>query len=184
MQLLSLLLLTVQICVVNSSCCSKLKKSMFDDLIGMMMKLKGTEGHGTDTELSQKKTPAFTAYRDSVQDLSSREIVRFDKVWTNNLNAYDVNTGVFTAPIAGLYHFSAVVMSEAGKNLFLHLWHNDAKTAASYTHGDGFKTGTFDVVLNLEKSDRIYIRCRGNDNQRIFSNVDRYITFSGYLIAK
>ncbi|XP_052081374.1 complement C1q tumor necrosis factor-related protein 6-like [Mytilus californianus] len=186
MQLLSILLLflTGQIFVVNSSCCSKLENSLFDDLIGMMLKLKGTGGHGTRIELSPNKMPAFTAYRDTVQDLSSREIVRFDKVWTNNLNAYDVTTGVFTAPITGLYHFSAVVMSEAGKNLFLHLWHNDTRTAASYTHGDGYKTGTFDIVLNVKKDDRIYIRCRGNDNQRIFSNADSYITFSGYLIAK
>ncbi|XP_052081377.1 complement C1q-like protein 3 [Mytilus californianus] len=150
----------------------------------MMLKLKGT-GHGGQGNISTKKdTPAFTAYRNTQQTLSSNAIVKFDKLWTNNLNAYDVTTGVFTASMPGLYHFSAVVMSVDGKSLFLHLWHNDTTTAGSYTKGDGYKTGTFDVVLNLKKGDRIYIRCKSHDGQKIFSNDHNYSTFSGYLIAK
>ncbi|XP_052081376.1 complement C1q tumor necrosis factor-related protein 6-like [Mytilus californianus] len=151
----------------------------------MMLKLKGT-GHGGQGNISTKKDkPAFTAYRNSVQTLSSNAIVKFDKLWTNNLNAYDVTTGVFTAPMPGLCHYSAVVMSEVGKTLFLHLWHNDTMTAGSYTQGDGYKTGTFDVVLNLKKGDRIYIRCKGgHDSQKILSDGNNYSTFSGYVIAK
>ncbi|CAC5404592.1 C1QL [Mytilus coruscus] len=179
------LVLSGLICVVSSSCSSKLEHSLFDDLIGMMLKLKGTGNGGQGNISTKKDTPAFTAYRNSVQTLSSNAIVKFDKLWTNNLNAYDLTTGVFTAPMPGLYHFSAVVMSEDGKTLFLHLWHNDIKTAGSYTQGDGYKTGTFDVVLNLKKGDRIYIRCKGgHDSQTIYSNVDNYSTFSGYIIAK
>ncbi|XP_076085922.1 complement C1q and tumor necrosis factor-related protein 9B-like [Mytilus galloprovincialis] len=181
---LLLLVLTGHIGIVRSSCTSKLEKSLFDDLIGMMLKLKGTEHIAHRQELRQNDIPAFTAYRNSAQSLSSNAVVKFDKLWTNNLNAYDVTTGVFTAPIAGLYHFSAVVMSISGKSLFLSLWQNDTKTAGSYTTGDGYKTGTFDVVLTLKKGDRIYIRCRGgHDSQSIFSNSDDYSTFSGYLIA-
>ncbi|CAC5404591.1 unnamed protein product [Mytilus coruscus] len=161
------------------------ENSLFDDLIGMMLKLKGTEHGGHGIELRQKHVPAFTAYRNSVQSLSSNAIVKFDKLWTNTMNAYDVTTSVFTAPMPGMYHFSAVVMSEDGKTLFLLLWRNDLKIVGSYTRGDGHKTGTFDVVLNLKKGDRIYIRCHGgHDGQNIFSNGDNYSTFSGYLIAK
>lgn len=135
----------------------------------------------------QKDIPAFTAYLDFVQYVPPNVIVKFNKVWTNNLNGYDVNTGIFTAPMQGLYHFSAVFMSEIGKTLYLHLWHNKKMTAGSYTKGDGYKTGTFDVVLILKKGDRIYIRCKGghysHDSQRIFSDGDNYSTFSGYRIA-
>lgn len=139
-------------------------------------------GHGV--ELRQNEIPAFTAYRNSVQTLSPTTIVKFDKLWMNNLNAYDVTTGVFTAPMPGLYHFAAVVMSESAKVLFLNLWHNDTQMAGSYTNGDGHKTGTIDVVLSVKKGDRIYIRCRNNTTQKIYSNSDNYSTFSGYLIAK
>ncbi|CAG2212181.1 unnamed protein product [Mytilus edulis] len=112
-------------------------------------------------------------------------IVKFDKLWTNNLNAYEVTTGVFTAPIPGLYHFTAVVMSESAKSLFLYLWHNDTTTAGSYTLGDGYKTGTFDVVFKLKKGDRVYIRCSSSCNgQKIYSSSNNYSTFSGYLISK
>ncbi|XP_052081375.1 collagen alpha-2(VIII) chain-like [Mytilus californianus] len=181
-QLISLLL-TAQLVVVNSSCSSKLESSLFDDLIGMMLKLKGTEHRGLGKEMKQKETPAFSVYRDAPQSLSPSTIVKFNRVWTNNLKGYDVTTGIFTAPMAGLYHFSAVVMSESGKSLFLHLWHNDSKMTGSFITGDGYKTGTFDVVLNVKKRDRIYIRCRNNTSQKIYSDSDNYSTFSGYLIA-
>nr|CBX41721.1 putative C1q domain containing protein MgC1q72 [Mytilus galloprovincialis] len=182
-QLISLLL-AAEIAVVSSSCSSKLERSLFDDLIGMMLKLKGTEHGGHGNEMKLKETPAFSVYRNSPQSLSSSTVVKFDRVWTNNLNGYDVSTGVFTVPVAGLYHFSAVVMSESDKQLFLNLWHNDSKTAGSLSSGNGYKTGTFDVVLDVKKGDRIYIRCRDNNAQKIYSDTDNYSTFSGYLIAK
>ncbi|CAC5404596.1 COL8A [Mytilus coruscus] len=179
------LVLSGQICVVTSSCNAKLENSLFDDLIGMMLKLKGTENGGQGNKFTQKDTPAFTAYRNSVQTASANDIVKFDKLWTNTMNVYDVTTGVFTAPMPGLYHFSAVVMSVSGKDLFLHLWHNDTKTAGSYTQGDGYKTGNFDVVFNLKKGDRIYIKCTScNNGHKIYSDSNNYSTFSGYLIAK
>ncbi|CAC5404594.1 unnamed protein product [Mytilus coruscus] len=179
------LVLSGQKCVVSSLCSSKLENSLFDDLIGMMLKLKGTRHGGQGNTSTQKDTPAFSAYLTSAQTASTNAIVKFDKLWTNTMHAYDVTTGVFTAPIPGLYHFSAVVMSEEGKPLFLHLWHNDTKTAGSFTHGNGHKTGTFDVVFKLKKGDRIYIRCSsGCNSQKIYSCYHYYSTFSGYLIAK
>ncbi|XP_071145383.1 uncharacterized protein [Mytilus edulis] len=93
------LVLSGQICVVSSLCSSKLENSLFDDLIGMMLKLKGSGHGGQGNTSTQKNIPAFTAYRNSIQSLSSKAIVKFDKLWTNTMNAYDVTTGVFTAPL-------------------------------------------------------------------------------------
>ncbi|XP_071147617.1 complement C1q-like protein 3 [Mytilus edulis] len=179
------LVLSGHICVVISLCSSKLGNLLFDDLIGMMLKLKGTGHVGQGNASIQKDTPAFSAYLTSAQTASANAIVKFDKLWTNTMNAYDVTTGVFTAPIPGLYHFAAVLMSVSGKSLFLHLWHNDTNTAGSFTIGDGHKTGSFDVVFKLKKGDRVYIRCSSSCNgQKIYSSNNNYSTFSGYLIAK
>lgn len=110
------------------------------------------------------------------------EVVKFDKVWTNNGNGYDPSSGVFTAPMAGLYHFAAVVMTEDGKNLYVRLFQNNTKITSSYTTDKGYKAGTFDVVLKLEKGEKIYIKS-GHNSQSIFSNSDNYSTFSGNLIS-
>ncbi|CAG2201516.1 COL8A [Mytilus edulis] len=117
----------------------------------MMLKLKGS-GHGGQGNTSkQKDTRAFSSYLTSAHTASANANVKFDKLWTNIMNAYQVTTGVFTAPMPGFYHFAAVLMSVSAKSLFLHLWHNDTNTGGSFTIGDGHKTGTFDVVFNLKK---------------------------------
>lgn len=136
---------------------------------------------GNDHLPKRKDFPAFTAYRTSKQSLSVKNAVVFDKVWTNNGNGYNPSSGVFTAPIAGLYHFAAVVMSVEGKSLYLSLFHNSAKIASSFITDKGYKTGTFDVVLTLEKGDTVSIK--SGHNQYIFSDGDKYSTFSGNLIA-
>lgn len=144
-------------------------------------------GHGgQENPSTQKDTPAFAAYLTSIQTASANAIVKFNKLWTNTMHAYDVTTGVFTAPISGLYHFTAVVMSESAKSLYLHIWHNDTRTAGSYTNGDGYKPGTLDVVLKLKKGDRVYIKCFTKcSGQKIYSDTtSNYSTFSGYLISK
>lgn len=140
----------------------------------------GSSGH--DHFPKRKDFPAFAAYRVSSQSLSVNEVVKFDKVWTNNGNGYDPSSGVFTAPMAGLYHFAAVVMTVEGGNLYVRLFKNNTKITSSYTTEKGYKTGTFDVVLKLDKGDKIYLKS-GHGSQSIFSNNDNYSTFSGNLIS-
>ncbi|XP_052101294.1 complement C1q subcomponent subunit B-like [Mytilus californianus] len=49
-------------------------------------------------------------------------IVRFDKVWSNIGNNYDLQSGVYTAPKDGAYHFSCSVMSGGNKAIRVSLW--------------------------------------------------------------
>ncbi|VDI64755.1 Hypothetical predicted protein [Mytilus galloprovincialis] len=131
--------------------------------------------------LAKRETVAFSAYRSNSQTLSSREKVIFDGVWTYVGNGYESSTGVFTAPHPGLYHFTAVLMSSDKKDLSLYLTLNELRMTRSYLHGDGYKTGTFDVVFNLHKGDTVYIQ--SDRSQTIFSTSDKYVTFTGYRIT-
>ncbi|XP_071145337.1 complement C1q-like protein 3 [Mytilus edulis] len=176
------LLLCGQIVAVKGDCNRKLENGLFDDLIQMMLKIRGSGSSVHGHFPKRKDFPAFAAYRASSQSLSVNEVVKFDKVWTNNGNGYDPSSGVFTAPLAGLYHFAAVVMSTNGGNLYVRLFHNNDKITSTYTTDKGYKTGTFDIVLTLEKGDKVYIKS-GHNSQSIFSDADNYSTFSGNLIA-
>ena len=51
-------------------------------------------------------TVAFSAYISNSTSLLNKTI--FDMVLTNEHQAYDVSTGVFTCPISGIYMFSFV----------------------------------------------------------------------------
>ena len=53
--------------------------------------------------------PAFLARRTSGQSTGT---VEFDTVMLNQGSHYDNSTGIFTAPIAGLYNFSFNVLSD------------------------------------------------------------------------
>ncbi|CAG2204399.1 unnamed protein product [Mytilus edulis] len=166
----------------KEDCDQKLENALFDDLLQMMLKVKGS-GSSSHVRFPKKKDfPAFTAYRSSSQSLSVNEVVKFDKIWTNNGDGYDPSSGVFTAPLAGLYHFAAVVMSVSDATLYLSLYHNNAQISSSYLSDKGFKTGTFDVALTLNKGDKVSIRS-GHKSQSIYSASSNYCTFSGHLIA-
>ncbi|XP_071135066.1 uncharacterized protein [Mytilus edulis] len=138
--------------------------------------------HQTDFyELVKKReTVAFSAYRTSHQDLSKGTKILFNQVWTNVGNGYNPSTGIFTAPNACLYHITAVVMSAHGDDLYLRLYHNGLAMSGSYNDGDGYKTGTFDLVLNLQKGDKVYIAAKHID--KIYSDVNTYVTFSGHSV--
>ncbi|VDI52051.1 Hypothetical predicted protein [Mytilus galloprovincialis] len=132
--------------------------------------------------LMEKRTiVAFSAYTTRQQDITIYTNIKFEKVWTNIGNGYNPSTGIFTAPRQGVYHITAVVMSQSGQLLYLHLKHNNDYTAEIHVTGDGYKTGTFDVVFSLQKGDTISVGCK--NGIRVFSNNDKYTTFSGHFIA-
>ncbi|XP_063404332.1 uncharacterized protein LOC134687806 [Mytilus trossulus] len=133
-------------------------------------------------DLVKKRDPiGFSAYRTSSQTVSSNTKVKFDKVWTNVGNGYDPNTGIFTAPRAGLYHITAVILSQSGANFYPKLYHNKVQVSGSYITGDGDKTGTFDAVFSLQKADEVYIV--GHSTYTIYSDGFAHATFSGHIIA-
>ncbi|CAC5365372.1 unnamed protein product [Mytilus coruscus] len=136
-----------------------------------------------DYEVSMEKRTimAFSAYTTNTQIISHYTNVKFEKIWTNIGNGYDPSTGIFTAPRQGIYHITAVVMSVSGQVFYLHLKHNNEYTAGSWVSGDGYKTGTFDVVFSLQKGDTISVGSKRTS--RVYSNSDNFNTFSGHLIA-
>ena len=111
------------------------------------------------------------------------EVVKFDKVWTNNKNCYNPTTGVFTAPKTGLYQVSATVMSTHNKALLVDLWQNENRLLALYATV-GYNNVTANTVLNLKKNDRIYVKVRGSSYAIHSSKGHPYNAFSGYLLSE
>lgn len=104
-------------------------------------------------------------------------------MWTNVGNAYDTSTGVFTAPIPGLYMFTAVLLSENSKSLYRHIWKNNEPLAGTYVTDQGYKAGTLTVVLQLKKGDEVYVKSKTEFHGDVYSDRDKFSTFTGYLIG-
>ncbi|XP_040887704.1 cerebellin 11 [Toxotes jaculatrix] len=106
----------------------------------------------------------------------------FKRIFSNTGNAYNENTGIFTAPLNGLYYFSfstygynshvmgAILMKNAVHQISTY----DAPTA------DGSDTSSNAVVLQLAAGDKVHMELW--DNGRVFDNLNGHTTFSGFLL--
>ncbi|VDI31591.1 Hypothetical predicted protein [Mytilus galloprovincialis] len=99
------------------------------------------------------------------ENLGINQIVEFPKTITNEGNAWDSRTSTFKAPRAGLYYFSASIMSHLGEDIETELVRNGVGLIYSY---DGDK-GTLGVrslsgVLKLQTGDDVWIRIYNNPN--------------------
>ncbi|XP_053716045.1 cerebellin 11 [Synchiropus splendidus] len=106
----------------------------------------------------------------------------FKRVLTNTGEGYDVDTGVFTAPVEGLYYFS---FSTYGYNTHLVgaiLMKNNERQTSTYESAsmDGSDSSTNSAVLHLAAGDRVYVELW--DNARVFDNLNAHTTFAGFLI--
>ncbi|XP_077409749.1 complement C1q tumor necrosis factor-related protein 3-like [Vanacampus margaritifer] len=107
-------------------------------------------------------------------------VLVFKRVVTNVGGGYDVNTGVFTAPVKGLYFvtFTAAAGSEGGLNAAV--IKDGVNMFAIYDSQNKFSSATNGMALQLDVGDKLWVTLWAN--QRIFDQ-SRLSTFSGFLIS-
>ena len=128
--------------------------------------------------------PAFMARRTSLQ---SAGVIIFDTAMINTGSHYDTSTGVFTAPVAGLYSFSPVVLSDMdGTDQFFvtQLLVNGSSYAQEQVHTDLDNDfgASFTVIASLSASDEVKV----STNYKIYgtsSATSNFTFWSGYLIG-
>ncbi|XP_036453107.1 complement C1q-like protein 3 [Colossoma macropomum] len=105
----------------------------------------------------------------------------YKKVSSNYGNGYDSNTGIFTAPIKGVYFFRFYAHCQGGRKMAVSLYKNDQKQCSVYSekneHNDNASNGT---VLTLEKGDQIYTKLW--EDSWVFDDPAGYTSFSGFLL--
>ncbi|CAG2239983.1 unnamed protein product [Mytilus edulis] len=157
----------------------KFENANFEELQSMFTKIKGT---GKGLREDEEKMSAFAASLTNRQTLGAGQIIKFNKVWTNVNNDYHPSTGVYTAPKPGLYQFSCTVMTQHNEVLRVFLWKNDTKTVGVYPGNSGYNMGTLNMVLALNKGDKIYIKQWGSEKSIYSDPAGNLCMFSGYQI--
>ncbi|XP_044024161.1 complement C1q tumor necrosis factor-related protein 3-like [Siniperca chuatsi] len=103
----------------------------------------------------------------------------FQRVKTNIGNAYDKETGIFTAPVKGLYYirFTGCV-GKSGK-LNAAVMKNGVNVFAIYNVPATRGTTSNGMTLALEEGDRLWVELWANTS---ISDQSRLSTFSGFLV--
>uniref|UniRef100_A0A671QTG0 Cerebellin 11 n=1 Tax=Sinocyclocheilus anshuiensis TaxID=1608454 RepID=A0A671QTG0_9TELE len=137
---------------------------------------------------SESPKVAFTASMSNTEDthrgpFSTETKLIFDKVLTNIGNAYDPVTGVFTAPVKGVYYFRYSGSAFSSHDMGLSIFKGTARFVSSYEYNSGERNDQMSngAVMELDVGEEVHMRLW----IRTWIFVDpryNYSTFTGYLL--
>ncbi|BFZ19666.1 hypothetical protein BsWGS_22705 [Bradybaena similaris] len=124
---------------------------------------------------------AFTAALTEETTISRGQGVIYNNTIINIGNGYDTTTGIFTAPLDGLYGLHIHLHTRWNSEAWLALLHNEENVVTAHGYGS-VSAGNF-ALLTLKAGDRVQVKAI-NINSYVSGAADnRGSTFSGYLIA-
>uniref|UniRef100_A0A3Q2QX60 Cerebellin-1-like n=1 Tax=Fundulus heteroclitus TaxID=8078 RepID=A0A3Q2QX60_FUNHE len=115
-----------------------------------------------------------------VGPLNRYTTLEYKTVKTNIGNGYNPETGIFTAPVKGLYYFRFTGVVGRSGRLKAGLKKNDEDIVAIYHKAGTQASAANGVTLELEQGDRVYIQVWEDDTT--IADQTRLSTFSGFLV--
>ncbi|BFZ19664.1 hypothetical protein BsWGS_22704 [Bradybaena similaris] len=127
---------------------------------------------------------AFTAALTEETTINRGKGVIYTNAITNIGKGYDTTTGIFTAPLDGLYGFHIHLHTSWNSEAWLALFHNEENvvTAHGYNYQGSVSAGNF-ALLTLKAGDRVQVKAIITRSGVSWEADNRGSTFSGYLIA-
>ncbi|XP_063419143.1 complement C1q-like protein 2 [Mytilus trossulus] len=125
------------------------------------------------TFLARLVSPAYGA-------IAAKATVKFEAIKENIGNGYNSGTGIFTAPIKGLYHFTASARQSRSGYLHLGMFRNGEEMAVSVALN--YNSLTIGTTFTLQSGDRVYVKNIWSRASGIVGGGQTY--FSGSLLHK
>ncbi|XP_048038217.1 complement C1q-like protein 2 [Megalobrama amblycephala] len=146
--------------------------------------LKNTEEQLEQLRRNDYKV-AFAATLGNIGDLgpfNTDITLVYKKVFVNEGGAYNPTTGIFTAPVKGVYFFSVSARYRSNRLMDLSLSKNGQPMVYVINHplGDRYESTANSFSLTLEKGDHVYVRLR--HNTWVFNNEADLTSFAGHLL--
>ncbi|XP_060578801.1 uncharacterized protein LOC132735816 isoform X2 [Ruditapes philippinarum] len=131
--------------------------------------------------------PPIAFYAHHVKDLaldSTNEILIFEKTFTNEGTGYDTSTGIFTAPVGGLYQFVIHTCAYKGKHAYLGLVLKRHVIAADSNYGDeSYGCNTFGAIVRVKLGEKVWVKSTSSCSIcQLMQDKYRMNTFSGLLV--
>ncbi|XP_071362210.1 complement C1q-like protein 2 [Trachinotus anak] len=111
---------------------------------------------------------------------STHTTLIFKHVLTNIGSSYDPNTGMFTAPVRGAYHFEWYIGVHASSTAAVLVKNTNHIFTAHQNQTSGYGSSSQGATLLLEVGDVVFLRLWQND--KAFDNQNHITTFSGHLL--
>ncbi|KAK3096172.1 hypothetical protein FSP39_024016 [Pinctada imbricata] len=129
-----------------------------------------------------RKIVAFSAYpTKAIQSISANTKIIFGSTRTNIGNAYNPTTGVFTAPIDGVYAFHWTLLNAKGRYLSINIQVNGSNKLILYGDARNYPnwySASQSYVTELRKGDNVNLSSDGTPG----GYVHEYSTFTGYRL--
>ncbi|KAJ4946516.1 hypothetical protein JOQ06_024182 [Pogonophryne albipinna] len=135
---------------------------------------------------SSRLQVAFSAgFNDSgaVGPFNTTITLKYSKVFTNVGQDYSPTTGIFTAPVRGVYYFRFNVWENRGSvHTSVELHHNDQMKMRLYDYNDsvGYVSASNSMVLQLERGDVVYVVL--SSGYGVYDDSFNRMIFSGFLL--
>ncbi|XP_061179366.1 uncharacterized protein LOC133187991 [Saccostrea echinata] len=127
---------------------------------------------------------AFSAGLTHNEASSDSSKMIFDRVFLNHGLSFNANTGVFTAPVAGIYVFHYHALTQNDKAEWVELYHNYIYVNSLYAHtSGGYGSGSNSAALELDVGDTVYLDIQHRGSFLYGGSDNIYCTFSGYLLS-
>ncbi|XP_059357464.1 complement C1q tumor necrosis factor-related protein 6-like isoform X3 [Carassius carassius] len=123
--------------------------------------------------------------RGDVGPFNTDVLLVYQKVFLNAGSRYNTGTGIFTAPVKGVYFFSLSGHNKTSKPMGLRLFKNGEPLIILYNHpltdaGIRYETLSNSITLMLEKGDQVFVHLLANT--WVFDNTDNVSLFTGHLV--
>ena len=134
---------------------------------------------GPVVNLPLTKDVGFLVYPSGYFITAQNAKLKFDREDRNDGQGYSVKTRIFSAPLAGMYHFFWNLLSDSTSAFRVDLMLNGNVKSHSYAGRRQFTTPSGSVYLRLKKGDQVYLQA-GQSGGKVHAS--RYSTFGGELI--
>ncbi|XP_070786198.1 complement C1q-like protein 3 [Enoplosus armatus] len=159
--------------------------AMKEKLGVMETRLKDSENQILELKNKERTMVVFSAGTGgsgAIGPFSTDTTVIYRSVKINIGNAYSQFTGIFAAPVTGIYYFTFFYHAGGGHPVSLNLIKNNQVVVTTYDHRtahDGADNGGNAAFVQLEQGDQVYVRLGANTH--VWGDND-ITTFSGFLV--
>ena len=132
--------------------------------------------------------PTVAFHANNVKDLildQKKEVLVFQNIITNEGSGYDKSTGIFTAPVEGVYNFIVHVCAENKKYSTIGLVLDGAFIAKSVQYdADQWACGSVGSIVTMKSGKQVWVASTGGSTSYVLRRENTYFmnTFSGVLI--
>ncbi|XP_006813252.1 complement C1q tumor necrosis factor-related protein 4-like isoform X2 [Saccoglossus kowalevskii] len=151
-------------------------------IVNLQTQSQGATRNDSITEGSKKC--AFSGVRTSVL-LGSAEsqIITYDELYANKGKDFDIDTGIFTCQVPGIYYFSFTMRSYDNYHIGVTLVKNSSPQVSMITDASDRKVmQSQSVMLDLLIGDRVWLQLGPHKYFAVYSDDKKYITFNGFVL--